>query len=381
MPLLPMSIMGATWWSRKYGYLDVKQCASHKLDVYVGSNSTHPLGSIMINGKSEERVIKFRIANIVVYLHQTLSTPVRLVWTDNSDVVVDYWDRKLLQEINEAAGWILNQQIDGLSSEVQLGLDRMASGEVTASAQTVALCMASKNRLWQLERALPLNLLHAWPHRNWVTIHLVVCDDNVTLHWVMQNCWPAISIGLLRLYTTCGDMPYWHASIGKNTSHMVASEDILVNVDGDNLIGVNFPEHVVQMFASGYKVVQYEYGEGTCGRIAYLRDDFLQIRGYDEKAFPMGAQDTDIVLRIKMLYKGQQLAYKKAKLPQFSQAIPNDKKAKVRNCDPVYNKMTWGQMDVKNRATFKSRRDNGLIQRNQGKEHIGVFAKHIDVDL
>ena len=67
MPLLPMSIMGATWWSRKYGYLDVKQCASHKLDVYVGSNSTHPLGPIMINGKSEERVIKFCIANIVMY--------------------------------------------------------------------------------------------------------------------------------------------------------------------------------------------------------------------------------------------------------------------------------------------------------------------------
>ena len=37
-------------------------------------------------------------------------------------------------------------------------------------------------------------------------------------------------------------MPFWHASVGKNTAHMVADEDILVNVDNDNLIGKGFPE-------------------------------------------------------------------------------------------------------------------------------------------
>ena len=31
-------------------------------------------------------------------------------------------------------------------------------------------------------------------------------------------------------------------SVGKNTAHMVADEDILVNVDNDNLIGKGLPE-------------------------------------------------------------------------------------------------------------------------------------------
>ena len=89
--------------------------------------------------------------------------------------------------------------------------------------------------------------------------------------WVMKNCRPVIAADLLRVYDTIGKMSYWHASVGKNTSHMVAEEHIVVNVDGDNLIGRYFPVDVVMRFDKGYKVLQYEQGDGTTGRIACLR--------------------------------------------------------------------------------------------------------------
>ena len=52
----------------------------------------------------------------------------------------------------------------------------------------------------------------------------------------------------------------------------------------DNLIGKGFPEDVATRMVSGYKVLQYEHSDGTCGRIACWRKDFLDIRGYDEES-------------------------------------------------------------------------------------------------
>ena len=57
-----------------------------------------------------------------------------------------------------------------------------------------------------------------------------------------------MEVDLLRVYSTNGQMPYWHASVAKNTSHRAATEDILVNVDGDNLIGCDFPVDIVKRF-------------------------------------------------------------------------------------------------------------------------------------
>jgi len=65
-------------------------------------------------------------------------------------------------------------------------------------AFTVALCVTSFNRIWQLRRALPLNLLHCWPHRDWVRIHLVdFGSTDGSLGLVQDRCRVAIQSGLL----------------------------------------------------------------------------------------------------------------------------------------------------------------------------------------
>merc|ERR1712060_732199 len=155
--------------------------------------------------------------------------------------------------------------------------------------------------------------------------HVVDCGSkDGTLEFITTRCRAAIDAGLLRVYTT-DQLPYWHASVAKNTAHMCATEDVVVNLDSDNLMGPDFPLDVANRFQEGYTVLQYEDGEGTCGRIACWADDFLKLRGYDEDAFPMGAQDVDLVLRLKEL-PGSRF---KVKGSTHGQAIPNTREMKV----------------------------------------------------
>ena len=316
-----------------------------------------------------------------MYLVHAHSKRQRIVWHDtpNGDTNIaseDRWDKKLLDAIRKGTEWI-NAKEYGLYPAMEVGLRNLAEDSQTerSTGRTVALCIATKNRLWQLRRALPLNLLHAWPHRRWVTVHLVVCDSaDDTLNWVLSRCRTAIEEGLLRVYQTeTGSMPYWHASVGKNTSHMVAKEEVLVCVDGDNLIGEDFPVNVASHFDDGYRVLQYEAQThtGCCGRIACYREEFHYIRGYDEDAFPMGAQDVDLVMRLKMLHN--RTVYKRVGDAIFCQAISNDQQSKVRCCDPKYGRnLEWRRMNEINKTLFKRRRERGEVRRNMDKDSIGV---------
>ena len=367
------------WWSREMGYIlvyviphlgssNIRRYEVSRPDATTSSCVRQCLAHFDDDGLCEHIELDVDGVDNRQRLSQEHSKRSLALWTS------DCWDKRLLHAIRQAASWVETHQFkQPLQSDMVLGLQSLASGKRTASDRTVALCTSTKARLWQLRRALPLNLLHAWPHRDWVKIHLVVCDcGEGSIDWVLQHCRPAIEADLLRLYSTDGHMPHWHASVGKNTAHMVATEDILVNVDCDNLIGPDFPENVVEHFNNGAKVVQYEYLNGTTGRIACLREDFLFLRGYDEDVYPMGGQDTDLRERLKMRH-GEQ-AYRNVRILAHGQAIPNDTKAKVSCCSPMYGNLRWGRMDHINRVIFKHRRNAGQVRRNLGSDQIGVPA-------
>lgn len=291
------------------------------------------------------------------------------IMADEPAVAVDVWDNKLLQA---AAAADERLRAQGLEAYLQHGMEVLARDQVPAPLATVGLCMTTKNRLWQLRQALPLNLIHCWPYRKHVKIYLVNFGSiDGTLDWVMCHCRSAIDVGLLVLHEA-PDMEYWHASIAKNTAHMLADEEILVNVDGDNLVGPNFPYDVSKrMLLDGKELLQYEEGDGTCGRICYFRKDFLEVRGYDEDAFPMGAQDTDLLDRLKeKLGPGRFL---KVKNKVMCQAIPNSRDEKISNCQEAAW-LKWTKMDLINRMMFYARRQAGLMARNVCEEHIGIPA-------
>ena len=301
----------------------------------------------------------------------------RIQWSDAPSARdVDSWDGLLIDVIREAASWVEKMH---LRSDLHGGLAALTpSSAATSSERTVGLCMTMKNRLWQVERALPLNILHCWAHRHWVTIHLVdFGSSDSSLEWVLRTCRVAIDAGLLRVYSTGERMPHWHASIAKNTSHGLAEEDILVNVDCDNIVGLDFPVDVVRRMArDGFTALQYEEGDGTAGRVACWREQFLELNGYDEDCGPMGGQDIDLIRRLQMMSGAR---FQRVTHSPHGQAIPNTKALKIRNCDPAALEgcqsggspeammaKVWNRMNAKNSELFAQRRtsrraDNFLI--------------------
>lgn len=364
------------WISGRLGGLKTRTTPEHVVQVF--GNSGNFLGSIKLAGL--RRSSKGKIRQPFVYLHLQVDTVThhwvlsrqseegRVLWWSDSQLE-DAWDADFMQILRQA---LKSCYEHNLVPQIEGGWKMIVeNGRKPDLPYTVALCTATMNRLWQLKNALPLTLVHAYPFKDSCRVHVVdMGSTDGTLEWLLRYCRWAIEIGLLRVYRA--EEKKWHACIGKNTAHIQAKEDILVNVDGDNLIGAGFLEDVCKRFQDGCAVAQYELGGGTCGRIALRREDFLYIGGYDEDAHPMGAQDTDLVLRVKMLNKGH---HKKVKEPLLSQAILNSQEQKIENCDLHEGIQKWSQMNAKNSAIFNERRARGEIIRNQGQGWIGVPVK------
>ena len=298
----------------------------------------------------------------------------RALWIDEAGRVQDRWDGHLLDAAIDAAKWLKCRALDISANQLNESIAQL-SRETTVSELTVDLCTSTRDRLWQLKRALPFNILQTWPHRNWCKIHVVdCCSDDGSLEWMRENCRAAIDVGLLKIYQVrCkDDFPYWHASVAKNCAANVASGEILVNVDSDNIVGPDFCVDVAERFKTGVEkgcnmILHFETVDGTCGRIACFRKDFYEIAGYDEEAHPMGAQDVDLLKRLEVLPNRD---YQHVDLPS-SQAIPNTQKEKVQVCDPSIG-LNWKEMNDENYLLFWDRRQRQPDLRNQHKERIGV---------
>ena len=323
------------------------------------------------------------------------SSPTMVVWravrTAGSDVTVGsrtvpininpdiymIWDYRAAEAIHETLDWWRKNTID-MALDIEM---RTLRSERTTGRRTVALCTATKNRLWQLKHTLVTNLVAIWPHRGWVRYYIADfgSTDN-TVDFIMNTCQPFIRQGLLKVFvatehTMVKHMPrksyghYWHASICKNAIHVQAVEDILVNVDGDNLMGPDFPLHVDDQFQQGFGVIHYNTkGPGTYGRIAYYRADFEYLRGYDEDAFPMGSQDADIIDRLVRLGRLR----KNVSDRKMVKAIPNTLEEKISNVDPLYGGLNWNKMNIFNWEIFTRRSKDKQLIRNLHTRRIGL---------
>ena len=369
------------WISTKFGALRVQSSPENEdiLQVFNGGGSFMGYISLKALGRTSRGKIrkplvvlqlKLQRETCLWYLERTNELGVLLWFSRNCESTQDSWDGNFLESLREATTWCF---MHNLSPQVEEGWNTVIGrGKADNLPFTVALCTATMNRLWQLKFALPLTLLHCFSYRNTCRVYVVDLGSNDgTLEWLLNHCRWAIEIGLLRVFRA--DELNWHACIGKNTAHIQAEEDILVNVDGDNLIGAGFLKDVCQQFQDGAEVAHYELGGGTCGRIALKREVFLEIGGYDEDAYPMGAQDTDLVLRVKALKRGY---HRKVKNPMLSQAIMNTQEQKIENCQEYEGIKKWSQMNEKNVTIFRGRHDQGQIQRNMKKGYIGVPVKY-----
>jgi len=160
------------------------------------------------------------------------------------------------------------------------------------------------HRLHQLRRTLPKNLAHN--ARDKRAVEFVLADLGPTpglLGWAKTHCAKALASGYLKIFQAPAEG--FHASVAKNTAHVHASGRILVNLDGDVMVGPRGGMKIINAMRRrrGKAVLHLTKGAGTYGCIAYPRKYFMGIRGYDQAFGPVGCQDTDVIVRMIAKYK------------------------------------------------------------------------------
>ena len=235
----------------------------------------------------------------------------------------------------------------------------------------LSFCITCKNRFSQISKTLPKNLEDNFMHKD--SIEFVLVDFGSTdglQQWIEENFIDYINSGYLKYYYT-DELKYWHASIAKNTAHILAINDIVVNLDCDNFTGKNGGWFVIEnmiKYGPGNIILHQfsnEFGDGSYGRIGMLKSNFLRVGGYDENFDPMGYQDTDIILRLRVL--GCDCICLSDK--EYNQTIPNSKELSMKNVD---SKEKWQQMNLNNFKKSTQNITSGSLIANKNKTHIGV---------
>lgn len=162
---------------------------------------------------------------------------------------------------------------------------------------------------------------------------LIACIDEFVLvdfgsadglqDWIYENFIGDIRSGYLKYYYT-EEMEDWHASIAKNTTHLLASNEIITNLDCDNYSGVNGGKFVID-------------------------------KGY---------QDVDLIIRL--LSSGLRYIHIDDNL--YNKTIPNTKEEGLLN---VKTKSNWIDMNYRNSQRSRKNIRLGKFIANQDKNHIG----------
>lgn len=220
----------------------------------------------------------------------------------------------------------------------------------------ISFCTTCCNRLYQFSQIIDINydVINNNKDTEWIIVNYNSTDD--THNFMMQ-----------KLHTMNNRVVYvneisgrkWHASVAKNVSHMNATGNILVNLDCDNFIG-NSADIIREKFSKGTQLLHMwsgVYFDGTYGRIAITKEIFHKLNGYDEKMYPMGAQDDD--LKNRAIAFGAR--YEKCFSKEFT-AIQNTKEDSVKNSNNLG--MNWEQMQKLNKDIMKKNISNNTLVAN-----------------
>jgi len=206
----------------------------------------------------------------------------------------------------------------------------------------LSFCITCKNRFYQIKDTLIKNLNDNKMYKHFIEFVLVDFGSTDGLNeWIKDKCMKYVKEGYLKYYYT-DELVNWHASIVKNTSHIYANNDILVNLDCDNFTGRNGGKFIIQQFMKyGENIVLQQntgkFFDGAFGRISVNKKYFMKIGGYNEDFEPMGHQDID--LRDRLINIG--LKYVWIPNGKFNKYIKNTKTDSIKNTN---SKLDWFQM-------------------------------------
>lgn len=222
----------------------------------------------------------------------------------------------------------------------------------------ISFCTACHNRAHQLKAVFSANLgiVLAEPGVQWVILNYNSRDD---LHEFLSR--RIAKSGGKIIYLRETSARHWHASVAKNIAHKAADGEIVMNLDCDNFIG-----DAVQKIRSAPVPISGvlhlwsgDHGDGTYGRIALSKDQFLTAGGYDERFFPMGYQDTDLLRRLEA--KGLNVARAGC---SGGLALRNTKAESIAFCG--IEDMSWEQFRTANQARSAENLAAGRFIANAG---------------
>lgn len=162
----------------------------------------------------------------------------------------------------------------------------------------VTTCMG---RLYHLKETIVKNIENNRSYPNFEYVLLDYNSPDGLEDWAKTHLRRYIDAGILNYYKTT-EPRFFHMSHAKNVAHLLATGDIVANVDGDNLVGVGYADHLNDMFTENkrsYCRCGRTGDNGTGGRVALMRNDFLQFGGYEEKMIGWGYEDADLVMRAR----------------------------------------------------------------------------------
>lgn len=250
---------------------------------------------------------------------------------------------------------------------VKLAIHKKAVNMLFNRKPKISFCITCRDRFWQICKTLPQNLKDNYKDRKNVEFILVdFASADGLKDWVLGNFAEELRSGYLKYYYT-EEMPVWHMSVAKNTVHMLANNEVVVNLDCDNFTGYRGGEYVRGfMWRYGYKrvVLHMEKAIGTAGRIVVSKENFLRAGGYDEDLGFYGHEDRDMVKRLK----GLGLVYLARGKDPYVEVIPNARGLGMPS-----------ELDIKEQMEMNRRLSEENIARkrfvaNPGKDMIGVRA-------
>ena len=250
--------------------------------------------------------------------------------------------------------------------------DYFSDGNSLLFGPTLSFCITCKNRFSQIKQTLPQNLEDNRDHKDMVQFVLVDFGSTDGLQeWIVDNFMHEIDEGYLKYYYT-EELKSWHCCIAKNTSHMLADHDVVVNLDCDNFTGKNGGMFLIDhMKKFGWKhtiVHQFsnDFKDGSYGRIALSKNNFIQLGGYDESFEPAGYQDIDFLLRAQLM----NLDCFNLPDKDYCRAVMNRKDKTIAN---ISSNLSWEEMKNRNYRLSIKNITSGKLKANAEKDHIGII--------
>lgn len=168
----------------------------------------------------------------------------------------------------------------------------------------LSYCTTCKGRAEDLKETLLQNLAdNARSNADFVVLDY--SSDDGLAEWVQANCQTQILKGQLAFYRSAGQK-YFHTAHAKNCAHLLATGDLLCNLDADNFTGEGWSDFIYDRINAGNDFLYSATGTGSHGRVVVKTDAFHAAGGYDERLSGYGWDDNDLTERLwKLGYRSQ----------------------------------------------------------------------------